>query len=172
MRYTKIYLSIPSILILQIFLLSQTEAFLRIPIKKFPISDDFHMINLISLKTHPNTPKLPLVNHRNIQYNTNMKIGSNKQDFLLYVDTGSTIIWVASSDYLGEPFSNRFFNCSLSYSCSLTNQEMSLHYSDLSQVEGLMISDTIGLSMEFQVKNQDILIKKIQKLEIRLEEKS
>ena len=155
MRY---HLSIPCILILQIFLLSQTEAFLRIPIKKYPISDEFHMINLISLKTHLHTPKLPLVNYKNIQYNINMRIGSNNQDFLLYVDTGSTIIWVASSDYLGEPFSNRFFNCSLSHSCNLTNQEISLQYSDLSQVEGLMISDTIGFSMEFQVKNQNILM--------------
>ena len=71
-----------------------------------PISDDNQ---LLFLSENLSKPATPLTNYKNVQYYGSIAIGSHKQVMTVNFDTGSTLLWLPSSNCLncrkyGEKF--------------------------------------------------------------------
>ena len=100
---------------------------------------------------------LTITNIMNTQYNTNIKIGSDKQIYSVQVDTGSGWLWVSSVGQTGDIFTTNQFNCQISSSCSSTSHQIQIQYGS-GMALGTLAFDSIDLGNEYFVENQPFLM--------------
>ena len=100
---------------------------------------------------------LGLNNTMNIQYNANIKIGSNNKIYSLQIDTGSGWMWVSNVGQLGDQFATNSFSCPNSTSCSSTSHQIPISYGS-GLALGTLAFDTVDLGNGYSVKNQPFLL--------------
>ena len=104
---------------------------LRIPLKKVPAAEgDGDSINL--------------PNFRNAQWYAEMVIGTPPQKINVCFDTGSTLLWVASSDVADEYHTHNTFNTSASETYKLNGTVQPLAYGT-GYLDGLIGYDSVSI---------------------------
>ena len=100
---------------------------------------------------------LTVTNTMNTQYNTNIKIGSDRQIYSVQVDTGSGWLWVSSVGQTGDIFTKNQFNCQSSSSCSSTSHQIQIQYGSGTAL-GTLAFDSVDLGNDYFVENQPFLM--------------
>lgn len=97
----------------------------------------------------PQSYEKSLVNFRNTQYFTTLRIGSHRQELSLIFDTGSPVFWVPTSqcaDYSCHEATLYDYSLSSEYK-NVSTDPQSLHYGT-GTVRGYLSSDTVCLQSD------------------------
>ncbi|CAO3624702.1 unnamed protein product [Cunninghamella blakesleeana] len=126
---------------------------LRMPItKKRPQNKVYHPSLL--QKRADNSFKGQLYNDQGSQYLVTVGVGTPPQEFLVTLDTGSTDLWVASSDCNQESCPFGGFTASQSSTFTKLNEAFSIQYG-IGAVNGSYVQDTVTVAGA-SVKNQQL----------------
>jgi hypothetical protein len=96
-----------------------------------------------------------VTNYKNVQYYTNINVGSNNQAITVILDTGSAWLWMQATDRKSDTadFGAHKYDCSASTTCSQTNMQVSTEYT-YGGVYGNLTYDDVNLGGDYVVKNQ------------------
>jgi hypothetical protein len=96
-----------------------------------------------------------VTNYQNVQYYTNIKVGSNNQNITVILDTGSAWLWMQATDRKSDTmdFGAHKYNCSASDTCNQTNKRANTTYTK-GGVYGNLTYDTINFGGDYVVKKQ------------------
>jgi hypothetical protein len=102
---------------------------------------------------------IKIKNFYNMQYYTNLIIGSNKQEFSVIIDTGSNVLWLPSSNCQVENCRNYTEKFSFLESSSSKNLNKTLNITyGKGFVDGNLISDNVFIDENFGVKDFNFLL--------------
>jgi len=138
------------ILFLLIFLQSSLSKILRLPLRKHKAAYQKHhkKSNQTSQITKNNhfMARVRLLDFELMQYSGDIKIGSDLSTFQVIFDTGSSYLWVASSDCTTCLSSGltEFFDCSSSSSCDSLDSQATVNYGTGS-LAGNFVEDTVQI---------------------------
>jgi hypothetical protein len=92
-------------------------------------------------------------------YTGNISLGSNLKNFRVVLDTGSSELWVPSSNTTNLNYTSaNTFNCSSSLTCKPLNKNQTLTYGS-GQVVGYWVNESVTIgSANFKVTNQPVIL--------------
>jgi hypothetical protein len=99
--------------------------------------------------------ELGVTNYNNVQYYTNIKVGSNDQTMTVILDTGSAWLWMQAAGRTSDTFNfgSHKYNCSASTTCNQTNMKANTSYTK-GGIYGRLTYDSVNLGDGYVVKKQ------------------
>jgi len=131
-----------------------SSTILRFKLSKHPVEDVISQFEYLlsidqdlggEIEIQPDIIQKPISNYLNIQYFITLKFGSNSEEFKLLVDTGSSWLWIPSSEFNGKKFLRKYM-CLVSTGCSILDSELKTLNYGRGQVRGPLAQDTVCLS--------------------------
>lgn len=168
------------ILHIQLFCFSFIKCILEIPLKPLKIQGIPKYKNITVSEPYENyksSNNYSFYEHGNSYINGNLlflatiKLGSNKKEFNLLLDTGSPVFWVAKNGVTGKNYITNFFNPSSSTTCNKTTIELNMKYGtgyclglfyrdyvEYIENKNFYLRFGVASSVEFQVNGADGII--------------
>jgi len=84
-------------------------------------------------------------------------MGSNNQTMNVMVDTGSSWLWVPSSNLVGQSGGTHRFDCNSSTTCNVTDTPVNISYS-ASDVSGTLSYDEVNMGNGMIIQNQGFVL--------------
>ena len=154
-------MKIPALLFLLTLLLCSLAKIKRIPLTKHRAA--YQKFHKKANKTS-NTPakthflaRIQVLDYELMQYSGYVKIGSDLSNFQVIFDTGSSYLWVASTECT-SCFSSgltQFFDCSSSSSCDNLDSQMTVTYGTGS-LKGTFVEDSVQIG-DYTAEDQNLL---------------